>query len=110
MKWALFGVLLLYGFIHFMGVAKAFNLAELSELKLPISPAMGVFWGVAGATLLSAAVLMWTPVQMWWVVAIGGVLLSQIVVFYAWSDARFGTAANVLVLAGSLYLGWFIER
>jgi hypothetical protein len=62
-----------------------------------------VVWLVAGVALLVAAVLMlWSP-RVWWLVGLGAVLLSQAVIFVSWSDARFGTIANLLVLGGVLY-------
>lgn len=35
----------------------------------------------------------------WWLPALVGATLSQALVFTAWSDAKYGTLANVVVLA-----------
>jgi hypothetical protein len=100
----LFAALLaIHGLIHFMGVAKAFGLAELEALSRPISPGMGVVWLLAGLAFLASAPLVLRGPGAWWWLAGGGVVLSQIAIVASWSDARFGTLANVLVLVGVVY-------
>jgi hypothetical protein len=99
-----FAILLaIHGLIHFMGVAKAFGLAELEALSRPISPAMGVVWLLAGLGFLASVPLVLRGPGAWWWLAAGGVVLSQVAIGASWSDARFGTLANVLVLAGVVY-------
>lgn len=93
----------IHGLIHFMGVAEAFGLAELMELTHPIGPGMGIVWLAAGSTLLAAAVLVKTHPRAWWWLGSLGVVLSQLVLFTAWSDAWFGTVANVLIGLFALY-------
>lgn len=96
-------VIVVHGLIHFMGFAKAFGLADLPQLAQPISVGMGIFWLAAGIVYLAAAAfLAWTP-RYWWMVGLGAVVLSQIVIVSAWSDAKVGTIANLLVLAGAVF-------
>ena len=103
MKSAFLGLVVLHGLIHFMGPAKAFGLAELPQLSQPISRHVGIAWLVAGLAFLGiAAQLVWAP-RWWWVTALPAVALSQGVILTAWSDAKFGTLANVVVLAAALY-------
>lgn len=103
MKFAFLFLVVLHGLIHFMGPAKAFGLAELSQLSQPISRPVGIAWLLAGlAFLATAAQLLWAP-RLWWVTALLSVALSQGVILTAWSDAKFGTLANVVVLAAALY-------
>jgi len=93
----------IHALIHFMGVVKAFGLPELPELTQPIGREMGFLWLVAGLTLLAAAVMVKTHPRTWWWVAFLGVVLSEIVILTAWSDARFGTLANVIIGLFALY-------
>ena len=98
MRWLLLALMLLHGLIHFMGPARAFGWAEISALTLPISRPMGLVWGLAGLLFLVAAGLLPAAPRVWWWVAIPAVLLSQTAIVSAWSDARVGTVANVVIL------------
>ncbi len=103
MRWTYIGLLVLHGLIHFLGFAKAFGLADLSQLTQPISRTLGVLWLAAGAGLLATALLLLRGSSYWWAVGFAGVVLSQAVILSSWSDAKFGTVANVIVLVGVVY-------
>ena len=102
MRWVFFGVIVVHGLIHFMGAAKAYGLGESPQLT-PISPALGIAWLAGGLGVLAAAVLFLVAPRVWWMVGLGAVLLSQLAIVSAWTDARYGTVANVLLLAGVVY-------
>jgi hypothetical protein len=100
MKWFFGGLLLLHGLIHLMGFAKAFGYAELPQLTQPISKPMGLTWlVVTGLFLLTVAALFAWP-RGWWMLGAAALLASQMVILTSWTDAKFGTVANVIVLAG----------
>jgi hypothetical protein len=99
----LFTLILIHGLIHFMGVAKAFGFAELPQLTHPVSRGMGTVWLFAGLVLLATAALLIGAPRVWWAAGLGAVLLSQAAVISSWSDAKFGTIANVVILAGVVY-------
>jgi hypothetical protein len=88
----------LHGLIHLLGPAKAFGWAEVGQLRQPIPPLAGAAWLAASVLLVVAAVLVAGGVRGWWVVALPGVLLSQWMIAQAWSDAKFGTVANLVIL------------
>jgi len=98
MKTAIITIILLHGLIHLMGFVKAFSLAEISELTLPIGRGWGILWLIAALLLILSGVLFWMNLTAWWIPAIIGLILSQILVFAFWQDARFGTIPNVLIL------------
>jgi hypothetical protein len=98
MKTAIIILLLLHGLIHLMGFVKAFGIAEISELTLPISRGWGVLWLIAALLLILSGILFWTEQSAWWIPAITGVILSQVLLFAFWQDARFGSIPNVLIL------------
>lgn len=97
------GLVIVHGLIHFMGFAKAFGLAELPQLSQPISRTLGVAWLAAGVGLLATALLFLSASSSWWAVGFASVVLSQAVIISSWSDAKFGTGVNVIVLAGVVY-------
>lgn len=47
-------LLVLHATIHIAGYAKAFGLASLEQLRIPISRPMGMLWLVAAVLLLAA--------------------------------------------------------
>jgi hypothetical protein len=94
----LFLVIVVHGLIHLMGFAKAFRYAELSQLTQKISRPAGLLWLLCALALTSAGALLLLREQSWWWVALPAVVLSQVLIFASWSDAKFGTAANVIIL------------
>lgn len=48
--------------------------------------------------LILSGVLFWLNLSIWWIPAIIGLILSQILVFTFWQDARFGTIPNAVIL------------
>jgi hypothetical protein len=95
---ALTSLLALHGAIHLLGFVKGLGLADVAALKEPISRAAGLLWLAAGLLFVTAAVLVLAAPARWWLAAAPALLLSQALVFGAWSDARFGTVANAIVL------------
>jgi hypothetical protein len=98
-------ILLVHGLIHLMGFAKAFKFAEINQLSLPISRPVGSFWLLAALLFVLSTVLFFLKKEAWWMVALPAVLLSQILIFQFWTDAKFGSIANMVILLGSV-LAW----
>ncbi|MCC5908140.1 MAG: hypothetical protein JJU13_18130 [Balneolaceae bacterium] len=98
MRSIVFAFLLIHGCIHLMGFVKAFGLAEVSELTLPISRTWGLLWLAAALILVIAGVLWLLKLDSWWIAATIGIILSQILVIVYWQDARFGTIPNLIIL------------
>jgi hypothetical protein len=95
---ALFIVIIaIHGLIHLMGFVKAFNLAEISQLKQPISNVAGIFWLITALLFLTALLLFLVKSDSWWILAAAAIVVSQVLVIQDWNDAKFGTIANVLL-------------
>lgn len=90
--------ILIHGSIHFFGFIKAFNFAEITQLKQEINRFVGLIWLISGLTFLIAAVTIWIFPDKWWLFGILAIVLSQILIFIFWQDAKFGTIANVIIL------------
>lgn len=103
MRLALAFVLAVHGLIHLMGFAKAFGCAALPQLAMPISRPMGMLWLLATLLLLAAAAALWAAPRAFWVLGALGLVASQVAIVASWGDARFGTVANVVVLAAVVY-------
>ena len=69
----------------------------MSALLASISPEAGLLWLLAAILLIAAAIGLVLGAPWWWYPALPGVLLSQGLIVTAWSDAKFGTLANVII-------------
>lgn len=108
MRWAISGLLVVHGLVHFMGFAKAFGYAELPQLTQSISRGMGLVWFGAGLAVIATAAASLALPKAVWMIGLVAVALSQSVILLAWHDAWAGTLANVLLVAVVAY-GWFTE-
>jgi hypothetical protein len=88
----------LHGLIHLLGPAKAFGWSDGSPLRTPITPIGGVLWLVAAVLFIAAASLMAARATHWWVIGLAAVVLSQVLISQSWSDAKFGTLANLVIV------------
>jgi len=93
-------LLLIHGLIHLMGFVKAFKFAEISPLTQPISRSAGAMWMISGILFVLATVMFLSQSDNWWMPALPAVVLSQVLIFTSWQDARFGSVANVIALIG----------
>lgn len=102
MKIALVFLMVIHGLIHLMGWVKAFGLAQVEALKIPIGKGAGMLWLLAALVLIIAAVLLALNVGWWWMAASAGLVLSQILIIASWGDASFGSIANLLLVIAVL--------
>jgi len=103
LRWIVAVVVVLHGLIHLLGAAKGLGWADVTQLKEPISAAMGVAWLAAAVLVVLAGVLLIIRARWWWVVGAVAVVASQTVIFTLWSDAKAGTVANIILLAAVVY-------
>ena len=104
MKFLLAILITVHGLIHILGFLKGFNLADIEALKLPISKTGGLLWGITTLSLLTSSALLILDLSFWWKLALAGLALSQVLIFCSWEDAKFGSIANLLILAGIIYM------
>jgi hypothetical protein len=105
MRVALILLIVFHAGLHLLGFLKAWKLAGLPQLSgrtlVPLSDttgrAVGLLWLLATLILAAAALLLAARHELWWIAGIGGVVLSQALIVFQWSDAKVGTAANVLI-------------
>lgn len=93
-------LLVLHGLIHLSGTAKAFGFADMPQLTQQISKPMGIVWLCAALLFVATAVLLFAWPSRWWLIGAAAIIISQVAIASSWTDARFGTIANVIVLAG----------
>lgn len=103
MRWFVALVLLVHGLIHLLGFTKAFELYEAPELTGAVSRPAGVMWLLAAVLMGVSAVTLAAQVRGWWALAAIAVVLSQAAIATSWSDAKFGSLANIIVALAALY-------
>ncbi|WP_380166274.1 DUF6544 family protein [Jannaschia sp. R86511] len=98
-RWVVVAVVAGHGVVHLLGAAKGLGWAAVPQLTEPIGAWAGGAWLVAALLVLtSAALLAVGTTTWWWLVVLVAAVLSQVLVVTSWSDARYGTIANVLML------------
>jgi uncharacterized membrane protein YphA (DoxX/SURF4 family) len=102
-RWVIVVVVLAHGLLHLLGAAKGLGWAEVTQLQQPISTPMGWAWLAAGALVLLAGVLLAFGSRRWWAVGAVAVVSSQAMIFSSWSDAKAGTAANLILLGAVIH-------
>jgi hypothetical protein len=106
--------LFLHGAIHLMGFAKAFGYAEIENIYAGISKTSGLFWLLAFFLFMASGIALLAKADWWYLISFAAVLLSTVLIITVWKDAKFGTIANVIILAVAVigygtasYYGWY---
>ena len=98
LKYLFIFVTLIHGLIHFLGFSKAFGHGNFSQLTKEISKPMGVLWFSTAILFVACVMLYLFKKDSWVYFALLAVVLSQILIFNNWHDAKFGTIVNLIVL------------
>ena len=91
-------LILIHGLLHFMGFARVFAIGNAQVFSKEPSKPIGLIWLLTGLLFLGSAIMMLLKKEGWPVLAILAAIVSQIVIFAIWSDAKYGTMANVIIL------------
>ncbi len=94
--------IVLHGLIHVMGFMRAFNLATISQLTQSISKPAGLLWFLTALLFLAVFIVFLINKEWWWMIAAPAILFSQLLIIFYWQDAKFGTIANVIILAATI--------
>lgn len=98
MRIALTILIAIHGIIHLFGFFKAFGISEFNAISQPISKAYGIFWLLTFLLFVITVILILIPSDYWWLSGFLAVIISQVLIFNYWSEAKFGTIANVIIL------------
>ena len=107
--------IILIGFhaiIHFLGVAKAFEISPINQMTSDISKTGGLLWLGAAVLFFYAALTLGLNHDTWWVTGLAAVVLSQSLVVSTWADAKWGSIPNLLILLVALaaWSSWRFEQ
>jgi hypothetical protein len=88
--------------IHLFGFLKAFGISEFDAISQPISRSCGLIWLAAFCLFMAAAIAYLNEYDYWWIIGLLAVLVSQFLIIVYWSDAKYGTILNVIILVASI--------
>ncbi len=91
-------IITIHGLIHIIGFMKAFHFTKFEKLTQSISKSIGIIWLLTASFFICATILLVIEKECCWVIGVLAVMLSQIVIILSWSDAKFGTVPNILIL------------
>ncbi len=103
MKIFLFVLLSIHGLVHLLGFAKALYPARINSLRQPISRPAGALWLIVALLFICSALLFALQNDVWWIVCIAALVCSQGLIVRSWTDAKFGTIANALILVPLIF-------
>ncbi len=81
----------IHGIIHLFGFLKAFGISEFNAISQPISKTYGIFWFLTFLLFAITIILKLIHSDYWWLSGFLAVIISQVLIFNYWSDAKFGT-------------------
>lgn len=112
MKYLFLFLMIAHGLIHLLGFVKAFGFAQVNQLTGQISKQMGVLWLFVTILLIATVLFYLLQNEYWWLIAVLGAILSQLLIIGFWQDAKFGTIANVVILAATIpaWAEWHFEN
>ena len=99
LKIIVISILIFHAIIHLLGFVKAFNYAEIEELKLPISKRLGRVWFLVFVLFIIAATQYMFNKEYWWLTTVVATIFSQAIIISSWQDAKFGTVINIIIIS-----------
>ncbi len=98
MRIALIILVGIHGIIHLFGFLKGFGISEFNALLQPISKTSGLVWLLTFLLFLFTMVFLIIQSDYWWLSGFLAVIISQVLIFNYWSDAKFGSIINFIIL------------
>lgn len=95
-------IITIHGLIHFMGFAHAFQYGDMPQFTKEISRSMGMLWFLAALLFILSAIGLSLKRDWWAILGILVVFLSQYLILSVWTDAKYGTIANVIILCAAI--------
>lgn len=99
MRIALIILIGIHGIIHLFGFFKAFGVSEFNTISQPISKTFGIFWFLTFLLFTITTILILVRSNYWWLSGFLAIIISQVLILNWWSDAKFGTIANLIILS-----------
>jgi hypothetical protein len=92
-------IIAVHGLIHFIGFAKAFGYGKIAQITKEIPKPIGLIWFGTALALIIVAILFLLKKDGWSILGIIAAIVSQVLIFTVWQDAKFGTIPNIIIIA-----------
>jgi hypothetical protein len=92
-------IIAVHGLIHFIGFAKAFGYGKIAQITKEIPKPIGMIWSSTALALIIVAILFLLKKDGWSILGIIAAIVSQVLIFTVWQDAKFGTIPNIIIIA-----------
>ncbi len=102
MKVSLAILIAIHGIIHLIGFFKAFGILEFNAITHSISKTFGLVWLLTFVLFAMTIGSMLCYFEYWWAIGVIAIILSQFLIFNNWSDTKFGTTANIMILGATI--------
>lgn len=109
MKLVFIFLVIAHGLIHLLGFIKAFDWIPLKDFPSDVPKGIGYLWFCATLLFLVFALAYYLNWKYCWYIGSAAVLLSQVLIFLYWKEARFGTVPNLIILILALVV-WMNYR
>lgn len=91
-----------HGIIHLFGFFKALGIYQFNAISQPISKPYGIFWFLAFLLFAFTVFLILAHSDYWFLSSFLALTISQVLIFNYWSDSKFGTIVNVIILMATI--------
>ncbi len=103
---------IIHGLIHLIGFVREVNIPMTKKLlvkaMIPISAldskVLGVLWLIGGLAMIVSTISFLIGKHWWWIIATIALVLSQSLIILYWSDAKYGSLVNLIILIAVLLL------
>jgi len=92
-------LLFFHGAIHLIGFLQAYKIIQIGQGNPEISKFAGILWLITFLLLLISGIAHLSKADWWYILAFLGILISSIVIVLSWEEAKYGTIANIIILA-----------
>lgn len=98
LKFIFAGILLLHGLVHAIGFTRAYGWGSPGLFTKDISRPVGLWWLGTAVLFILCALIYLAGKKNWPSIGVAAVVLSQILIFLQWQDAKWGTLLNAFIL------------
>lgn len=102
-RWFIAMLIVAHGLIHLLGAASAFGWGKPGQLMESVDATHGALWLAGAATSVAAGMLLLRRNRRWWIVGAVAVVVSQVAIVTSWSDAKFATIVNLVLLGACIH-------
>jgi hypothetical protein len=103
---------IIHGLMHLIGFVREVEIPMTKKLLvkaiIPISDldskVFGVLWLIGGLAMILSTITFLMGKHWWWIIAAVTLVLSQSLIILYWSDAKYGSLVNLIILIAVLLL------